>query len=102
MPAGDVDRFGRSRQSVGSLVQDVFVPGPGWNIVAGIDRALQSIGDVVKVLAQVRLDRRNRVEAQEALVPIMQQLAQCLPAGERLVWLHLLAQHQHQEAVLRD
>ena len=45
---------------------------------------------------------RNRVEPEEALVRVVQQLAQGLTLGTRLVRLNLLAQGQHEETMLRD
>ena len=72
MPSGDVDGFGGGREPVGALVQEVVVSAPEGQVVASVDHLLEAVRDVVEVLAEVRPDGRDRVEAEEALVSVMQ------------------------------
>jgi hypothetical protein len=49
----------------------------------------------------MRLEGRDRVEADESLIRVVQQFPQRFSGRQRLVWLYLLTQHQHEQAMLR-
>jgi hypothetical protein len=80
-PAGNVQSLGCSGQMVGPLMQQVILMGPFRQAVAGRDGLLQATGQRRKVATQVRLEWRDRIEAQQAFIRVVQQFSQCLSPG---------------------
>ncbi len=100
-PARDVQRLAGGREPVGPLVQEVFFALPGAEPVALGDGRLEQPGEPGVGLAQLRLERGDAVEAEQALVRVVQQLAQCR-GGREPPPLHPLPNGQHRQAVLGD
>ena len=97
-----MDRLGCRRQAISLLVNGVEVIVPGDDAVSCSHSGLQAARQGSKVFAEVRLDWRDRVVAEQALIGVVKQLAQRFGLAERLQWPELLPQHQYEQAMLCD
>ena len=84
-----------------ALVKQLVLSRPGWQAVAHRDRLLQARRQGAELGSEMRLEGRDRVEADESLIRVVQQFPQRFSGRQRLVWLYLLTQHQHEQAMLR-
>ena len=83
-------------------MQEVVGAIPRLDGIAGDDRSAQAIAHGFEIFAEMRRQGRDRVEAEEAFLGIVQQLAQRFGPREGLERSHLLPHHQHEQAVLGD
>src|SRR5579875_2750924 len=99
-PADDADRFGCSCNPVGFLVEPVLGFAPARQAVAQRNCFLELVDELAIGLAKEGLEDRNAVETEQALVRIMQELAQLrarIGLGKTLP-----AQLQHEKRMLRN
>ena len=101
-PTRDVECLRCCGQVIGLLVQEVVGAIPGLDGIAGGDRGPQAIVYAFEIFAEMRLQGRDRVEAEEAFLGIVQQLTQRFGPREGLERIHLLPHRQHEQAVLAD
>lgn len=100
-PTGDVHRFAGGGEAVGFLVAALFLVAPGGQAVAQEDGLRQAFGQRREGVAEDGFERRDGVEADQALFGVVQEFAQGDGGGERF-GRHLAAQGQDQDAVLGD
>ena len=80
-PAHDMESFGGGGEAVGALVGCVSLGRPLRELVACVDRALQSRIKGAERLAELRFERRDAVPAEHEFGGVVQEFAQGLAWG---------------------
>ncbi len=101
-PSGDVDRLRGGGEPIGVFVGSMALCRPIRQAVARRQGGAEPLDQVVVVCPKVRLERGDRIEAEHALIGVMQQLAERLASVERVVERVSLAERQDEQAVLCD
>ena len=79
-PAHDMESFGGGGEAVGALVGCVSLGRPLRELVARVDRALQSHFEITKRLTELRFERCDAIPAEHEFGRVMQEFA------ERIAW----------------